>query len=157
MSEAQELQFRKKPVVIEAFRLGEAWPDWWAEKHGRNEVTTHNEDGRWRGGPDYALIHTLEGVMRAERGDWIIRGVQGELYPCKPDIFAATYEPASERNTRPTEGRLVGALEEAERALEEIADGTVGLDKAGHYLAHRKAVNAARAALTRIRAAKGGE
>ena len=60
-------------------------------------------------------------------------------------------------NTRPTEDRLVGALEEAERALEEIADGTVGLDKAGHYLAHRKAVNAARAALTRIRAAKGGE
>jgi len=60
-------------------------------------------------------------------------------------------------NTRPTEDRLVGALEEAERALEEIADGTVGLDKAGHYLAHRKAVNAARSALTRIRAAKGGE
>lgn len=92
MSEMRELRFRKKPVVIEAFRLGEAWPDWWAEKHGRNEVTTHNEDGRWRGGPDYALIHTLEGVMRAERGDWIIRGVQGELYPCKPDIFAATYD-----------------------------------------------------------------
>lgn len=60
-------------------------------------------------------------------------------------------------NTHPTEDRLVGALEEAERALEEIADGTVGLDKAGHYLAHRKAVNAARSALTRIRAAKGGE
>jgi len=39
------------------------------------------------------LIHTLEGVMCAQPGDWIIRGVKGELYPCKPDIFAATYEP----------------------------------------------------------------
>lgn len=38
------------------------------------------------------LIPTLEGEMRAEFGDWIIRGVKGELYPCKPDIFAATYE-----------------------------------------------------------------
>lgn len=43
---------------------------------------------------DSALIFTLEGVHRADPGDWIIRGVKGELYPCKPDIFAATYEPA---------------------------------------------------------------
>lgn len=39
------------------------------------------------------LIHTLEGVMRADKGDWIIKGVNGELYPCKPDIFEKTYEP----------------------------------------------------------------
>lgn len=84
--------FRKKPVVIEAFRLGEEFPGWWADKHVTNEVTTHNVDGRWRDGPDYALIHTLEGTMRAEKGDWIIRGVKGELYPCKPDIFAETYD-----------------------------------------------------------------
>ena len=38
-------------------------------------------------------IHTLEGVMRADPGDWIIKGIKGEFYPCKPDIFAATYEP----------------------------------------------------------------
>lgn len=87
-------RFRKRPVVIEAFRLGDEWPDWWAEKHIANEVTTHNNDGRHRGGPDYAQIHTLEGVMRAEKGDWIIKGVRGELYPCKPDIFAEIYEPA---------------------------------------------------------------
>lgn len=43
---------------------------------------------------DCFLIQTLEGVMRAYPGDWIIRGVKGELYPCKPDIFDATYEPA---------------------------------------------------------------
>jgi hypothetical protein len=41
-------------------------------------------------------IPTLEGTMRAEQGDWIIRGVHGEFYPCKPDIFAATYEPAED-------------------------------------------------------------
>lgn len=39
------------------------------------------------------LIHTLEGVMRADKGDWVIKGVNGELYPCKPDIFDKTYEP----------------------------------------------------------------
>ena len=48
-------------------------------------------------GPDADIaIRTLEGEMRAIPGDWIIRGVQGEFYPCKPDIFAATYEPVPE-------------------------------------------------------------
>lgn len=88
-------QYRKKPVVIEAFRLGiDNMPDWFFCAVCSNEVTTHNEDGRWRGGPDYALIKTLEGEMRAEYGDWIIQGVKGEIYPCKIDIFDATYEPA---------------------------------------------------------------
>lgn len=90
------MKFRKKPVVIEAFQLGGEWPDWWQEKHAANEVTTHNEDDRLRGGPDYALIKTLEGVMRAEKGDWIIKGIKGDIYPCKPDIFAATYESVEE-------------------------------------------------------------
>jgi hypothetical protein len=43
-------------------------------------------------GVDGLIIHTLEGDMRADIGDWIIRGVKGEFYPCKPDIFDATYE-----------------------------------------------------------------
>lgn len=38
------------------------------------------------------LIETLEGTMKADKGDWIIRGVKGELYPCKPDVFKMTYE-----------------------------------------------------------------
>jgi len=51
--------------------------------------------GKWMVTEDLGLdIPTLEGVMHASPGDWIIRGIQGELYPCKPDIFAATYEPA---------------------------------------------------------------
>lgn len=89
-----EGRFRKRPVEIDAFRLGYAWPDWWAEAHAANRAVTFNRDGRWRGGPDYAEIQTLEGVMRANHGDWIIRGIAGEIYPCKPEIFEATYEPA---------------------------------------------------------------
>jgi len=77
--------FRKKPVVIEAWRnvpgISDMFPDWM--KAGS---ITASDDGSLN-------IVTLEGVMRADPGDWIIRGVKGELYPCKPDIFAATYEP----------------------------------------------------------------
>jgi len=80
------MKYRKKPVVIEAFqyRAGE-----------QNGVL--NEDvmaGRVRYPEDGTmLIQTLEGVMCAQPGDWIIRGVKNELYPCKPDIFEQTYEP----------------------------------------------------------------
>ena len=80
-------QFRKKPVVITAFQYRAG------EQDGRvaGDVIAGNvrfpEDGTM-------LIRTLEGEMCAQSGDWIIRGVKGELYPCKPDIFAATYEPA---------------------------------------------------------------
>ena len=77
--------FRKKPVVIEAWRnvpgISDMFPDWM--KAGS---ITASDDGSLN-------IVTLEGVMRADPGDWTIRGVKGELYPCKPDIFAATYEP----------------------------------------------------------------
>ncbi len=100
-------KWRKRPVVIDAFLLGQdPMPDWFCEKMTTNEITTHNVDGRWRGGPDYVLINTLEGQMRGEFGDWIIRGVQGEVYPCKPDIFAETYEPAGQEVTSPADGAL---------------------------------------------------
>lgn len=78
------MKYRKKPVEVEAFRLGiDSIPDWFESifTYGDGEMIT-------------ALIYTLEGVMRAEYGDYIIRGVQGEIYPCKPDIFEATYEPS---------------------------------------------------------------
>lgn len=79
-------KFRKKPVVIDAFQLvkGADWPDWMVE---RISSITKNEDGT-------ISIATLEGVMLASVGDWIIKGVEGELYPCKPDIFEKTYEAA---------------------------------------------------------------
>ncbi len=89
-------RYRKKPIVVDAFRLGhDAMPDWFCDARSEGRISTHNFDERWRGGPDYALIETLEGQMKAEFGDWIIKGVVGEIYPCKPDIFEATYESAA--------------------------------------------------------------
>jgi hypothetical protein len=60
----------------------------------------------WTQGGDapYATIKTLEGEMRAQVGDWIIQGVKGEIYPCRGDIFAATYEPADTTALRGTGG-----------------------------------------------------
>jgi hypothetical protein len=77
---------RKKPVVIEAMQnlLGHAETiSSWMKAHG----CKHHWDGAT------FTIPTLEGEMRANRGDWIIKGVKGEFYPCKPDIFEATYDP----------------------------------------------------------------
>lgn len=80
-------EFRKKPVVIEAVQ-------WTGEN--KTEIQSFCpviQDGAPFKTPAL-FIDTAEGVMRADVGDWIIRGVKGEFYPCKPDIFAATYEPA---------------------------------------------------------------
>lgn len=89
-------KFRKKPVVVEAIQWKGVWShvagwmvsiseDGFAFPIGTAPPITRNEDGSLE-------IKTLEGVMVAEVGDWIIRGVKGEFYPCKPDIFEATYE-----------------------------------------------------------------
>lgn len=84
------MKFRKKPVVIEAFQLTNEnrftpheWPEWFIARF---------HDGYVEGLRENLLIRTLEGDMTACPNDWIIRGVKGELYPCKPDIFEATYE-----------------------------------------------------------------
>ena len=84
------MKFRKKPVVIEATCLRDSAFD--GDHPNPEHISGVIYDPRER----CAFIKTLEGVMRAEIGDWIIRGVQGELYPCKPDIFAATYEPVED-------------------------------------------------------------
>lgn len=112
-------QFRKKPVVIDAVRwrgyssnLGvtvepadmsveitddnlhnvkwERVPDWLPKP--LLEVDGPVQPGDIRRFGEMLIIGTLEGNMSADVGDWIIRGVKGEVYPCKPDIFAATYE-----------------------------------------------------------------
>lgn len=91
------MQYRKKPVVIEAFRLGhDPMPDWFCDARSVNRVVTFNDRNEYSGGPSHAVIETLEGKMRADFGDWVIQGVKGEIYPCKPDIFDATYEPVVE-------------------------------------------------------------
>jgi len=81
-------KYRKKPVVIEAFRYRAGEQDSSLAADVIRGDVRYPEDGTM-------LIRTLEGEMCAQPGDWIIRGVKGELYPCKPDIFAATYEPAA--------------------------------------------------------------
>ena len=82
-------KFRKKPVVIEAFKwkpdapVAET-PNWFFE--ACSDMTAYpEEDGS-------VTIKTLEGNHRGEIGDYIIQGVKGEIYPCKPDIFEMTYE-----------------------------------------------------------------
>lgn len=87
------MKYRKKPVVIEAFQF---------------DGTNHYKIMEWahkglpaiansiiirEPHPDILSIRTLEGMMQATKGDWIIKGVKCEFYPCKPDIFEATYEP----------------------------------------------------------------
>lgn len=91
-------KWRKKPVTIDAFKLGhDPMPDWFTDARSAGDIVTKNFDGRYHGGPDEAAILTLEGIMKATFGDWIIRGIKGEIYPCKPDIFEATYEPADDQ------------------------------------------------------------
>jgi hypothetical protein len=92
------MKFRKKPVVIEAITFDElvaygvsvsrgligGYP--WSFVYNGHPITHENDD--------CYLITTLEGTMKMQRGDMLITGVKGEIYPCKGDIFAATYEPA---------------------------------------------------------------
>lgn len=87
-------RFRKKPVVIEAMQLDGTTESSnhvlaWIGKHGEEARRVHATRPA-----DGIFIRTLEGLMLANAGDWIIKGLRGEFYPCKPDIFAATYEPA---------------------------------------------------------------
>lgn len=86
-------KFRKKPVVIEAFRYGiDSRPDWFDDKVTSNDIITHIGTDRKEIQDYYCEIKTLEGVMTGKCGDYIIQGVNGEIYPCKPDIFDKTYE-----------------------------------------------------------------
>lgn len=100
-------RFRKLPVVIQAFKFegvadvvhgvaivsdgGTGEPNdigWFMDAQAEGEITVHQGD------PGHLSIRTLEGVMRADVGDWIIKGVEGEIYACKDVVFRQTYEPA---------------------------------------------------------------
>lgn len=85
------MKYKKKPIIVEAFQLNSHRPiieDWFWDAVKRNEIYFDN----WHSGDAYCDIITLEGTMRANTGDYIIRGINGEIYPCKQDIFEATYE-----------------------------------------------------------------
>lgn len=82
------MKYRKKPIVIEAVQVT-------TTKEGIAAVCRFYPRAALY--PDGSIgIKTLEGIMLASVGDWIIKGVQGEFYPCKPDIFEATYEQVNE-------------------------------------------------------------
>lgn len=82
-------KYRKKPVVVDAFQ-------WFPEMGEGNGVVLENWsphiDGKPMGPAEY-FCRTLEGPLHVSPGDWIIKGVKGEFYPCKPDVFEQTYEP----------------------------------------------------------------
>jgi len=90
-------KYRKKPVVVEAFQITQSkapfelgsWPSWLVQATLRPASfpgsVSIDEKGALR-------IHTLEGYMSVSEGDWIILGVEDEIYPCKPDIFVKTYD-----------------------------------------------------------------
>ncbi|UYQ70981.1 hypothetical protein OF122_13025 [Pelagibacterium flavum] len=97
-------KFRKRPVVIDAVQVHPGCfsgnpvisaESMLATEEGLSRIGAPTQGWKWRGGKESGLvIPTLEGDHLARPGDWVIKGVQGEFYPCKPDIFAATYEPA---------------------------------------------------------------
>ena len=100
-------KFQKKPVQIEAIQLGRGnineVSEWIRTKADESRITSavvnwHSERGA------SVEIETLEGTMTASLGDWIICGVQGELYPCKPDIFEETYLPVDDAEVRDPDG-----------------------------------------------------
>jgi hypothetical protein len=94
-------QYRKKPVVIDAWRIGVAGspPPAWVMSGVSDFIVRSGGIGTTG-----LYIDTLEGTMHAEPGDWVIRGVKGELYPCKDDIFQLTYEPVDNAGTEQENG-----------------------------------------------------
>jgi hypothetical protein len=91
---AMSPMFRKKPVVIEAMQFTglDSYLEIAAWMKASGDTSALAGEVEYR--TPIMLVHTLEGTVAANPGDYIIRGVKGEFYPCKPDIFEATYEPA---------------------------------------------------------------
>lgn len=79
-------KFRKKPVIVEAYHFTHD------NKDRVFNFVTCNASADFEDGDPVLRIQTLEGIMTAYIGDWVIKGVMGEFYPCKSDIFAETYE-----------------------------------------------------------------
>lgn len=89
------MKYIKKPVVIEAFQLNEGGlvtENWFWDAVVRNDIIIHNFDRLSAFNPPWCEIKTYEGTMVAKAGDYIIKGIKGEIYPCKADIFEETYE-----------------------------------------------------------------
>ena len=91
------MKYRKKPVIIDAVQFIPQEDDPGDTRCGPviRWAASFDAGEDWVFAPDQIEIPTLEGVMSVHVGDWIIRGVKGEFYPCKPDIFTVTYEPVA--------------------------------------------------------------
>lgn len=98
-NEQRVMSFRKKPLVIQAMRLVDDPSDAYVD-----ELHKFMEDCVWSSTNGGIAIDTMEGTMHASPGDWIIRGIGGEYYPCKPEIFAVSYEPAKSAQQVPADG-----------------------------------------------------
>lgn len=95
-------KYRKKPIVIEAYKFNsdESVPDWFTEALNKNIITIYyvnnsSENLHYECLKDaerYCIIKTMEGEMRGNKGDFIIKGVKGEIYACNPEIFEISYE-----------------------------------------------------------------
>ena len=98
IKEATMPRFRKKPVEIEAMQVPPPVDDDNISEHGELAAWLQmNCSQMWEVANHHGEINiaTLEGTMLANNGDWIIKGVKGEMYPCKPDIFETTYDPVA--------------------------------------------------------------
>lgn len=84
------MKVRKKPVEVEAFKFTlkkkDREPDWFLKEIGNSVIIEQV------GAKQEWFIMTLEGKMKISKGDWVIKGVHNEIYPCKPDIFNLTYD-----------------------------------------------------------------
>ena len=126
-------RFTKRPVTIEAIQYDEHDPtpaiEWIRDNDGSAWLETRIATASR---PAVIAIETLEGTMNAQPGDWIIRGVQGEFYPCKPDIFEATYEPAAEHvegeQADPTDAEIKAAAESLHPGLFTLSDFHYGIE-----------------------------
>jgi hypothetical protein len=90
----QRMKFRKKPVVVEAIQWTGSNGDEIARFCGGKCTFKH-------GNPEFFTLESHSAPLEASPGDWIIKGIVGEFYPCKPDIFEQTYEPVDDGGPRP--------------------------------------------------------
>lgn len=128
-------KFVKKAVEVEAFKLGyDVEPKWFIE----NDRAYNFIQEKCIGGNVSCDLETLEGTMRANKGDYIIQGVKGEIYPCKADIFEMTYQKVEyrEKNKLSTEITLdsTNFQENIKNATKELEIFIVTLEKADNKI-----------------------
>jgi hypothetical protein len=133
-------KYRKKPVVIEAFQYdgdlknkdGFYYVPQWAVDAFESDVMYY--DSLENEPPSELFIKTLEGIHHVSVGDYVIQGIQGELYPCKPDIFRKTYEEVDISKTETISARALGCWYCTEIEKHGVVAVKTVLDKAGREL-----------------------